>query len=533
MFYVPGVNETLLLDQIYSGLPGKLPNKARICAPYLREFILEIGSAALSFSTHGAVRWEIHNAIFFEELDLRDGCRSGGGFLPALEFVNCEFNAGFCADGAKIERLVFRECIFTADETAAVVESSGSTPTHDAAAKVGSLPQEIADRPQVETEGDAIQQDTQLRTARTVSNRISLRNCRIATELSLEGLKPNKPDGLLVVDAFAAIIGTNVIVRNSTFRAPQGESSATRPAPSYALDLSTADLGSDFNLTPKVTLYGGLKMRDARIGGTLWANGLKVTDGEDDISRGAIKSQRNTPRKAFRLETTTIQGNLMLDSDETELRQTAETLRKKRTEQTPSDTPIEDKQAETVEEKLLAASTFWSTGEVWLLNSTVGGDLFLSPGKIAGGLTMSNLTVRGQIWVSQPDLNGMVDLNIEKKQTPTLLLVSGAVRLDNCNVGRDCNLRVLTDTIYIAGGAIGGNANFIGESTYFGGQGINVTGNIEIQLKKMIVCNLAGARVGGTLNVSEVEFKEFRPRPRAVLQSGELSCYPSFHLKEV
>src|SRR6266403_4115156 len=128
MAHSPNANETYLLEQIYSGQPGTLPEtKAIIDAQYLREHILEFGSAASSANPRRAPRWLIHNAIFEEQLDLQDGCRSGGGSLPALEFVNCEFKAGFCADGAKIERLTFKGCVFVANETADTSEGVGVT----------------------------------------------------------------------------------------------------------------------------------------------------------------------------------------------------------------------------------------------------------------------------------------------------------------------------------------------------------------------------------------------------------------------
>src|ERR1700690_3018407 len=125
MAHSPNVNEDYLLKQIYSGQPAILPEtKAIIDAQYLREHILEFGSAASSANPRRAPRWEIRNAIFEKQLDLQDGCRSGGGSLPALEFMNCEFKAGFYADGAKIERLKFKGCVFMANEN---VEGVGLT----------------------------------------------------------------------------------------------------------------------------------------------------------------------------------------------------------------------------------------------------------------------------------------------------------------------------------------------------------------------------------------------------------------------
>lgn len=113
-------NEIFLLDLIYSGKPGVLPDDKRdIDAAYLRKHILEISSPDSS-DHRRAIKWEVHNAIFAQEFDLRDGCRHGGGPLPALAFVNCEFKSGFYAQGGRMEGLSFDGCRFTcADDTAA------------------------------------------------------------------------------------------------------------------------------------------------------------------------------------------------------------------------------------------------------------------------------------------------------------------------------------------------------------------------------------------------------------------------------
>jgi hypothetical protein len=377
----------LLLQRVYSGKACVFEGKPVIDAAFVCKHILGLNAAQTGAGSQCVIRWEIHNAIFAGEFNLFDGCRCGGGFLPALEFVSCEFQSGFWADGAKIERLRFKDCLFTAPETATMVESAAlntvvatAAPTHPSLA--GSTknievtiaaahpsvkdvsPVTARDAAQLEAKNPEFRngEDESEVWNRTSSvsahphprweprNRISLRNCHIATELRLEGLQPcdlqprshapelrpggsgrmhdhSEPEpGVLILDAFAATIGTNVIVQHTTFRAPQGESSATMPEPQFALDLSTSDIGSDLRLMPGVVLEGGLKMRDAHIGGSLWAHGLKVTDGENHLSRTAITQKRNAPRAGLRLETTHIEGNVMLDIDANQLRRTADLL---------------------------------------------------------------------------------------------------------------------------------------------------------------------------------------------------------------
>ena len=532
MAHVPDVNETKLLQDVYGGKPCKFDpnNKPYIDAPYLCEHILEIPAQA-SGNPGRAVRWEIHNAVFAGRFDLRDGCRAGGGSLPALEFVACEFQEGFCADGAKLERLVFLDCRFVAPETAEIIKRIETTVASTDLEQVDRSPQKIGE--ELEAGERALQQNVNPDCVYPPppKNRIGLRNCRIATELRLECLTPqpfgDRP-GMLIVDAFAASVGTNVIVRNTTLRAPRGESSATLPGPRYALDLSTAHVGSDVRLNPCVVLEGGLKMRDARIGGSLWAAGLEVTDGEDPLSREVIKKGRNGPRQALSLETTSIQGNLMLDIDDNTLQQAAENFRQHRREESG------DKEGEKLDlVKFVMPYHFRSKGEISILNATVGGDLYFSRGNILGNLTMSNLTVRGSVQTKQLMSDVIVILQVEEKSPPRPLVVEGTIWLSNCHIGGDCTLEVQTNRIVVIGGVLSGDATFMGGVTIFNGQGVSVAGNLIIACRGIVDCNLSGAKVGGTLNFAYAGFKEFRPRPRAVLRSKELICYPCFYLTEV
>ena len=213
-----------------------------------------------------------------------------------------------------------------------------------------------------------------------VRNRISLRNCRIETELWLEGLTPHGLDGkegVLIVDAFAVRVGTNVIVRNVMLRAPIGESSSTLRQINHALDLSTAEVGSDVQLTPDVILHGGLKMRDARIGGSFWGAGLDATDGEDELSREALKKRQSTIRKSIDFENTWIQGNLKLDFDDDDLREPAKGFRRRLRKHRGR-----NEKEEFSYDKDVMPFLFRSRGKVSISNATVGGDLYLSPGKI-------------------------------------------------------------------------------------------------------------------------------------------------------
>jgi hypothetical protein len=427
---------------------------------------LEINSDVSGDQRRHAPRWEIHNAVFVEQLNLQDGCRPGGGFLPALEFVNCEFKNGFCADGAKIERVKFKNCMLVAKETLEIAASSTLQDTFEHENHMA-----VSEGKKLIFEGvcqkNAVQFDVKhfelgQRHQVKVRNRVSLRNCRIETELWLEGLTAHRLDrkeGVLIVDAFAVRVGTNAIVRNVTLRAPLGQSSSTLRQVNHALDLSTAEVGSDVQLTPGVILHGGLKMRDARIGGSFWGAGLNATDGEDELSREALKKRQSTIRKSIDFENTWIQGNLKLDFDDDDLREPAKDFRRRLRKHRGR-----NEKEEFSYDKDVMPFLFRSRGKVSISNATVGGDLYLSPGKIFDDLEMSNLNVRGSIKTKELDLNGTWFLRIQTKIPNPPLSVDGIVCLDNCRIGGDCTLHIRARTIRARRGVLSGNATSKGYS---------------------------------------------------------------------
>lgn len=336
----------------------------------LRKFIL-----ALPPYSGPACCCKIKNAVFTQELDLRDGRLPDGSPLPALEFHECTFHQGFCADGARLERLKFFCCKFKAHENNTNVPWPDPVPCKFTAKS---------------------KEDSERKCNRKPANCISLRHCQIATELRFESLAPNEYDGkpgVLTVDAFAIRVGTNIQMNDTLLRAQQGESLNISDDPHYALNLATASVGGDVQLAPRVALEGGLKMRDAQIGGSFWGMGLRSTDGEDSASRNELSAKGHKPRLAFWLETTDIKGNLMLSPH--------------------------------------GNRRFRPEGAASLRNATIGGDLYLS-GEIKDSLNLVGATVRGSLNVegelsvfsaSQLAIEG--DLTIACRQMYTCYL-SGA-----------------------------------------------------------------------------------------------------------
>ena len=320
------------LEDLLKGRQADFANLA-IDTDELRDFIL-----ALRRDAGSTPRCFIKNAVFEQQLDLSDGRMPDGSALPAIEFHCCTFHYGFCADGARLERLKFFCCKFVAKQN------------------VTDVPWPEAERCEYPTDRGA-----NLKSLRKPINCISLRHCRIETELRLESMRPtdwNGQPGVLTVDAFAVRIGTNVHISDTILRSQQGESSQISEEPHYALHLATASIGGDVQLMPNVVLEGGLKMRDAQVGGSFWAMGLCVTDGETPESRNSLSKLGYKPRMPFWLDTIAIQGNLAISSYEDRL--------------------------------------FHSQGAVSLMNASIVGDLFLD-GEIHDILILQGATVRGSL----------------------------------------------------------------------------------------------------------------------------------------
>lgn len=307
----------------------------KIDSEELRSFLLQLQPNAGK-----TPRCFISNAVFEHKVDLSDGRDPSGSALPALEFHGCTFHQGFCADGAHIERLKFYCCSFTARENARSVKWPATKPC----------------------ESYKSSQDLTQRLRKPV-NCISLRHCWVNTELRLEFLSPvdhQGEPGVLTVDAFAIRVGTNVHISDTTLRAQEGESSPLSEEAHYALHLATASVNGDVQLMPNVILDGGLKMRDAQVGGSLWGMGLTVTDGEHR-SRNELTKHGYPPRNALWLDTTEIQGNLGLSE--------------------------------------FAGEVFHAEGAVKLLNAVIAGD-FIIEGEIRDSLVMQGATVKGRLLIS-------------------------------------------------------------------------------------------------------------------------------------
>lgn len=480
-------DEQYLLDQVEHGQDVEFKNKTNISARFLRDHILEIAGTEIGASPRqGCPRWVIHNAAFAEQLDLSDGRRSGGAPLPAIEFHGCEFRRGFIANGARVDRLLFDGCAFTSDEPN--------------------------------------------------GNFISLRNCHVDSELRIENIEPfvkadDKLAGrrLLWVDAFAITIGTNMVVQDTLLRAPEDQSPSAVLEPRYALDLSTATIHCDLQLQPGVTLEGGLKMRDARIGGTVWGQGLHATDGETDESRQRITDRGDKPRGGFRAQGAHIRGNLALGA-------------------------ISGKVDESVDPKGRDPVRFWCEGEVDLTWLQLEGTVELS-GAFVGRTADSHLDLYGARLGEVIAFPQVPTATLERIDLPLKLVldVEQFIRLDSCRISGRCDMELKTDELSCAGLSVEGNLTFRGTVQVLNAAGLDVRRDTVLALNGLDTCNLGGANVKGKLDISDTLFSKKESKKVSLrdadighmlvisplyfqitsVRQWSLTCYPGFTLSEI
>jgi len=476
-----------LLAPAYRGEEVVLPKDTPVDPTLFRECVF--GSAA--GSGNQPLRWILHNAIFSGKLDLNDA-RGNGGPLPAMEFRNCRFENGFCAIGAHFERLRFEACTFTANDQEA--------------------------------------------------NLIELRNIRIATELSLLDLRPEAsaqdPEaehGLLRVDAFAAQIGTNVVVKRSLFRAPQNDATSLKHDARYALDLATARIGSDVQMQPAVVLEGGLKIRDARIGGSLWGQGLHVTDGETESTRKSISERGDTPRYGIFGQSLMVEGVVALSVDYQRRSEGAIPATLENLEPTSSPDP----------------TRFWCLGHVNLLSSRINGQVDLRGGYMGGvesaTMWLDGAEIRGSLMAPQTT----IPLVLERTQrVPFRVLEVPRFSARGCHVFGDCDLHVRSDDIRLEGSTIDGKLTVSGTVVQLSTAGAAIAGDTELSITSNKICNLGGSKLSGQLDLGSSNFAQGLLSVRDAhighsfilaslyedigeLRRRRLSCYPNYMLSEV
>lgn len=466
-------HEEKLLDDLYRGREA-FAEGATISTSMLREHLLEIVdlNAQGGVSRKSSARWAIHNAVFEEPWDLRDARRAGGDSLPAIEFHDCHFHNGFRADGARLDRLWFIECTFTSED-----------------------PED---------------------------NCISLRNCNLKSELHIDRLKAD-PGTLLWVDAFAIIIGGNLAISNSELRAPQTKNAET-PETRYALNLATATVKCNVNLTPNVFLYGGVNLEDAHIRGSISANGLYADHGETHPQE--IRRLNNDVRNAFGARRACIGGSLLLadktsakfhcdgNVDLTSIRVEGEVLLSGKAVRIEGLLDVADARLT----KLTILGEYGPPDQsperaqidiVKLENCRISGVCYL---------VLKCDTLFGTGLEVQGDLSISGQVRAEKKSSdkePELDLKEGYVlQLEGCRTTGVCNLELDCESLYLKGLEVGGDLNVCdaagpkvaGRMAEIHASGPGIHRNILPAPHGLRWLNLSRAVVGGALDISETRF---------------------------
>ena len=229
----------------------------------LRRLLLGRPDPDDGFDPSQCYRWEIWGATISGRLDLRDARLPSGSPLAALEFRDCSFVQGICADGAHLERLHLTKC------------------------RLGNSP-------------DGTRAE------------LSLQSARVENEVRLNGLAPIEPGGLLRVDANALKTGANFVLKRSSLRAPVDPPEEDVMRIWYALNLRNAEIGADLLLHPDLNLHGGMIAVGARIGGDLRAIGLIADDNLTAQYREDRRRRNAVVRAPLRLSGANIDGNIFL-----------------------------------------------------------------------------------------------------------------------------------------------------------------------------------------------------------------------------
>lgn len=230
----------------------------------LRRLILALKRPTDPIDYHPAecLHWKIRGLRVSGRLNLCDGRLPGGNRLPAIEFIECRFDDGICADGADIQRLHISDCTLgSVDQT---------------------LPQ------------------------------LSLVHVHIENDLRLCRLRPDVRAGLLRVDASSARIGASLILERFELRALPRQSMMDPLATPFALNLRNATVRGDVLLQPELAIHGGLMAVGLQIGGDFSGQGLLVDDGEEPSFRQEAFRSKSFLRSALALDNARIQGNVYL-----------------------------------------------------------------------------------------------------------------------------------------------------------------------------------------------------------------------------
>jgi len=203
--------------------------------------------------------WSVKAARFDHHVDLSD-CTCSGGALPSLEFEDCLFPEGFCADHAVIRRLSFSGCSF------------------------GVFPDILG-----------------------YQSSISLRNTRLEGDLRLAKLTSLRPDKLLSICAFGLQLNGSLRLSETELKVPADNRKLSSEPPHYALELNGATIRNEVKLFPSVIVRGGLRIRTARIGGDIIFANLDVSD---DIDSKFRRGPGFWPRFSIDATSCDIGGNL-------------------------------------------------------------------------------------------------------------------------------------------------------------------------------------------------------------------------------
>ena len=369
-----GLIDADLLRDILLGVPLSLPlNAGNTPGTYLHTPV-KIASPGI----------RIKGATITGHLRLDDLSLPGGGPIPALYFEECWFD---CEEGISLNRSHLRSLSLINCRCAAlhaqecIIDGPVLIP--------GIVPPPKIFRP-LPCSTQADDSDTSE-----------------AKPLNRPEPEPIELTGSFVV-LTGAHIGGHVYCANASFQAPPRDNDKDKPfVPNsthsrYALDLRAAVIGGSVTLRPNVNALGGVSFNLAQIQGSVWANGAKLTAGED---------------AAFSADYSEIQGSLYLRAYDP-----SEVL------DTEAEATTKDKKARSKERKEKRSRRFIARGEVSLFATRLGGSLYMEG---------SNLRRKPETKSSDAEHGSVLD-----GEQQDGLDGEGFRSLDasNATIGGDCNL---------------------------------------------------------------------------------------------
>lgn len=505
-------SERLVLDAVREGEAADLSGKrAHVRSAFLRRLMLGLSVSAdrpdpVRMAEAGLV---IRNGVISGTLNLDFASGPAGAPLPALVLENCLFKGGLSARHAHLGLLFLKGSVFE--------RGRQTTPT------------------------------------------IDLEGCQIASDLSLQRIRPSEPEGLLWARCKGLRIDGTLDICAATFRAPPPQPERLNyETRRYGLHLAGAEITGDISALGGLFCQGGLIMDEGRIGGSVWLGGAtligaghKALSAQSTLIDGNLmlaaipERDGHSHAPSFRATGTVwlmgarIQGTLSLDDAQITAPGDEAALEISYIEVKGNVRMMTAQQAPSRIEGYILGHSIDVGGSFTIVNLDYGARgegghaLHLTDSRISRGLTIITvkpITIGGgrlselqSVGPAQAEVlrNGMNLTGVEAGEIILQGRVNGQVAAPGLKVDRDvCMALLVSDRADFTNARIGGSFDLTG----FGFEGTSSKGQLELILKDV--------SVGLALKLSEPVRDDTRPMRLVDARERELQCYPGWNIIE-